>query len=145
MAKKECPDGKILNPKTNQCVKIDGKVGKSIISNNKTTDLSFDHVIMVIESKDYVYTIYIARHDIPLAILSAILNMQKGVLLYEDMEKQMKKWVSSRDNKINKTSIPKNSILMMKYSKHNKTSLYKTAFSNLNINNGRTMTLFIST
>lgn len=28
--KKECPQGKILNPKTNRCVKVDGKVGKAI-------------------------------------------------------------------------------------------------------------------
>ncbi len=27
---KECPPGKILNPKTNRCVKIDGKIGKEI-------------------------------------------------------------------------------------------------------------------
>jgi serine/threonine protein kinase len=31
---KECPDDKILNPKTNRCVKKDGKIGKELI--NKT-------------------------------------------------------------------------------------------------------------
>jgi hypothetical protein len=27
---KECPPGKVLNPKTNRCVKIDGRIGKSL-------------------------------------------------------------------------------------------------------------------
>ena len=31
---KECPPNKILNPLTNRCVNITGKIGKQIISNN---------------------------------------------------------------------------------------------------------------
>ena len=31
-SKKECVEGKILNPKTNICVKIDGKIGRDILS-----------------------------------------------------------------------------------------------------------------
>lgn len=30
---KNCPSGKILNPKTNRCVNIDGKIGKSLVKN----------------------------------------------------------------------------------------------------------------
>jgi hypothetical protein len=29
---KECPKGKIINPKTNRCVKVDGAIGKKILS-----------------------------------------------------------------------------------------------------------------
>ena len=29
---KQCPPGKILNPATNRCVKIDGKIGKAILA-----------------------------------------------------------------------------------------------------------------
>ena len=32
---KECPPGKILNPKTNRCVKIDGKIGSMVIKGQK--------------------------------------------------------------------------------------------------------------
>jgi hypothetical protein len=32
---KECPPGKILNPKTNKCVKIDGKVGKKVLEDQQ--------------------------------------------------------------------------------------------------------------
>lgn len=32
---KECPPGKILNPKTNKCVKIDGKIGKTILKDQE--------------------------------------------------------------------------------------------------------------
>ena len=35
MAPKDCPPGKILNPKTNRCVKIDGKIGKQILAEKK--------------------------------------------------------------------------------------------------------------
>lgn len=31
MPPKECPPGKILNPATNRCVKIDGKIGKALL------------------------------------------------------------------------------------------------------------------
>ena len=34
-AKKECPPGKIINPLTNRCVKIDGKIGKAILATLK--------------------------------------------------------------------------------------------------------------
>ena len=33
---KKCPDGKILNPKSNRCVKIDGKIGKQLIKTDKS-------------------------------------------------------------------------------------------------------------
>lgn len=151
---KQCPSGKILNPKTNQCVKIDGAIGKSILAaakgkevktktkakaDNTSPNMSFDHVIFVIETKDYVYVVHISRENIPLAIVSSILNMQKGVILHEEMEKKIKSWL----NKIGKKTLPKNSTLMMKYSKHQESSFYKTAFSNVKIG-GRTMTLFLN-
>jgi serine/threonine protein kinase len=31
ISKKKCPPGKILNPKTNRCVNIDGKIGKTLV------------------------------------------------------------------------------------------------------------------
>lgn len=33
LTKKECPDNKILNPKTNRCVDITGKIGKVLLEN----------------------------------------------------------------------------------------------------------------
>ena len=36
---KECPEGKILNPKTNRCVKKDGKIGKSLLKEEKKPDI----------------------------------------------------------------------------------------------------------
>lgn len=33
--KKQCPPGKILNPKTNRCVKIDGKIGREILREHR--------------------------------------------------------------------------------------------------------------
>ena len=37
--KKECPDGKILNPKTNRCVNKNGTTAKKILTNKKTNKI----------------------------------------------------------------------------------------------------------
>lgn len=36
---KPCPQGKILNPTTNRCVNIDGKIGKKLIQDQKSKEL----------------------------------------------------------------------------------------------------------
>ncbi len=43
MSAKPCPPGKILNPLTNRCVNVDGKIGKEILKQNK--DISFKDII----------------------------------------------------------------------------------------------------
>lgn len=42
---KKCPEGKILNPKTNRCVKIDGKIGKQVIKETNVKEAPKEEVI----------------------------------------------------------------------------------------------------
>jgi hypothetical protein len=40
MPTKDCPPGKILNPATNRCVKVDGKIGKALLKSAKPASKS---------------------------------------------------------------------------------------------------------
>lgn len=46
----KCPIGKILNPLTNRCVKIDGKIGKEIIKNAKIQVKKEDKILFINKS-----------------------------------------------------------------------------------------------
>jgi uncharacterized UBP type Zn finger protein len=47
---KECPEKKILNPITNRCVNINGKIGKSILKNNYNINISNENNSCYIDS-----------------------------------------------------------------------------------------------
>lgn len=75
MNNKICPLGKILNPKTNRCVLINGKIGKQLMNIKKPKRLSIEDkakVLMLsnkiqqlIKNKQDTLTIYIKKIDEP--------------------------------------------------------------------------------
>jgi hypothetical protein len=42
---KKCPDDKILNPKTNRCVKKEGKIGKALLEKEEVSPIEFDDIM----------------------------------------------------------------------------------------------------
>lgn len=98
--KASCPSDKVLNPATGKCVKADGKLGKKILAEmNKSkspADTNFTDLFIYLIQKDLVVSMFhVQRDDLPLNVLSAILQLQAEKVSFEDAQNILKKWFMS--------------------------------------------------
>lgn len=83
MVIKECPPGKILNPKTKRCVKIDGKIGKAILIDKKMEA----NVIPKVEKKDSSKQLSnVLSHDVGNVVMDKM-ELSASVALYQSQGK----------------------------------------------------------
>ena len=74
-----CPDNKILNPKTKRCVLKTGSIGKQLLKQNDLKKSIIRHLLMIKKTKNNVYVAIAYQR-----IITRLYECKDPILSYDD-------------------------------------------------------------